>query len=66
MIMMGGELSTMMQQQEKDKAQKSTEKEQRAMESTSIGKSLILVKRVLSLQNFLQYSIPHNLGVASK
>ena len=64
--MMGGELSTMMQQQEKDKAQKSTEKEQRAMESTSIGKSLILVKRVLSLQNVLQYSIPHNLGVASK
>ena len=64
--MRDGELATMMQQQEGGKAQKSMEKEHRAMSSTPTGKDLLLVQRVLSLHHFLQYSIPLNLGVASK
>ena len=63
MIMRGGEFSTMMQQQEEDKALKSMEKEQRVMTSTPTWKSLIIVQRVFSLQHFLQSSIPQNLGV---
>ena len=66
MIMRDGEFATMMQQQEEDKAHKLTEKEQRAMTSTSTGKALLLVQHVLSLQHFLKSSIPQNLGVASK
>ena len=66
MIMRDGEISTMMQQQEEDEAQKQTEKEQRAMTSTPTGKALILVQRFLCLHHFLQYFIPQNLGVASK
>ena len=42
------------------------EKEQRAMTSTPTEKALLLAQRVLSLHHFLQSSIPHNLGVASK
>ena len=66
MIMRDGKFVTMMQHQEEDKAQKSTEKEHRAMTATPTGKDLVLVQRVLSLQHFLQYSIPQNLGVPSK
>ena len=66
MIMRDGELATIMQQQEEDKAHKLMEKEQRAMTSTPTGKALLIVWRVLSLHNFLQSSIPQNLGVASK
>ena len=66
MIMRDGEFSTMMQQQEEDEAQKSIEKEQRAMTSTPTGKALVLVQHVLSLHHFLKSSIPQNLGVASK
>ena len=36
------------------------------MTSTPIGKALLIVQHVLSLQHFLQSSIPQNLGVASK
>ena len=64
MIMRDYKLATIMQQQEKDEDHKPMEKEQRAMKSTSTGKALILVWRVISLHNFIQYSIPHNLGVA--
>ena len=42
------------------------EKEQWAMTSTPKGKALFLVQCVLSFHHFLQSSIPHNLGVASK
>ena len=55
-----------MQQQEEDKVQKLVEKEQRAMASTPNGKDLLLVQLVLFLHHFIQSSIPHNLGVASK
>ena len=66
MIMRDGEFSTMMQQQEEDEAQKSIEKEQRAMTSTPTCKALLLIHCFLSLHHFLQYFTPHNLGVASK
>ena len=36
------------------------------MSSTPTGKALLLIRHVLSLHHFLQSSIPHNLGVASK
>ena len=36
------------------------------MSSTPTGKDLLVIYRVLSLHHFLQSSIPHNLGVASK
>ena len=61
MIMRDGELATIMEQQEEDKAHKSMEKKQRAMTSTFTGKALLLVWRVLSLNQFLQSSISHNL-----
>ena len=64
--MRDGEFATKMQQQEEDEAQKLMEKEQRAMSSTLTAKALILIHRVLSLDHFIQYSIPQNLGVASK
>ena len=64
--MKDGELATTMQQQEDDEAQKLMEKEQRALTSTPTGKDLLLVQRVISFYHFLQYSIPQNLGVASK
>ena len=66
MIMRAGDFATMIQQQEEEKVQKSMEKEQWAMSSTSTGKALLLIQCVLSLQHFLQSSIPQNLGVASK
>ena len=66
MIMRDGEFATMMQQQEEDEVQKLMEREQRAMSSTLEGKALILTQSVLSLQKFLQYSIPPNLDFASK
>ena len=66
MITREGKLATIMQQQEEGKAQKSTENEQRATTSTPTGKALLIVQRILSLNFFLQYSIPKNLGVASK
>ena len=66
MIMRDGKFATVMQQKEEDKAQKSTEKEQRAMTSTPTGKALLLIQCVLSLHRFLQSSIPQNLVVASK
>ena len=66
MIMRDGELVTVMQRQEEDKAHQSMEKEQRTMASTQTGEALLLVWRVLSLNQFLQSSISHNLGVASK
>ena len=66
MIMRDGKFATMMQQQEEDEAQKLKEKEQRVMSSTPTGKALLLIQRVLYLHHFLQSSIPHNLGVASK
>ena len=55
-----------MQRKEEDKARKLMEKEQRSMTSTPTGKALILVQRVLSVQHFIQYFVPHTLGVASK
>ena len=58
--------ATMVQQQEEGEAHKSMEKEQHAMTSTPTGKVLLLIQRVLSLQHFLQSSIPQNLGVPSK
>ena len=61
-IMRDGDFFTMMQQQQEDKAQKSMDKEQRAMTSTPTGKSLLLIQRVLSLHHFLLSSIPQNLG----
>ena len=66
MIMRDGEFATMMQQQEEDEVHTFMEKEQRAMTSTPTGKALLLIQCVLSLHNFLQSSIPHNLGVTSK
>ena len=66
MIMRDGEFATTIQQQEEDEALKSMKKEQRAMTSTPTGKSLLLIQRDLSLHYFVQSSIPHNLGVASK
>ena len=66
MIIRDGELVTIMQHQEEDEAQKSTEKEQRAKTSTTTGRVLLLVKRVLYLHIFLLSSIPQNLAVASK
>ena len=66
MITRDGDFATMIQQQEEDEAQKFMEKEQRATTSTLTGKALLLVQRVLSLHHFLQSSIPHNSGVASK
>ena len=65
-VMRDGYFSTMMQHQEEDKAQKSMEKEQRAMTSTPTGKALLLIHSVLFLHHFLQSYIPQNLGVASK
>ena len=64
--MRDGEFATMMQQQEEDKGQKLMEKEQQAMTSMPTGKASLLIKCVLSLHHFLQFSIPQNLGVASK
>ena len=66
MIIRDGELATIMQQKEEGEAHKLTEKEQQEMTSTQTGKDLLLVWRVLSLYHFRQYSIPQNLGVASK
>ena len=66
MIMRDGELATMIQHQEEEKVQKLIGKEQQGMTSMSIGKALLLVQRALYLHNFLQSSIRHNLGVASK
>ena len=66
MIMRDGKVTTMMQQQEEDELQKSTEKEHRAMTSTPTGKALLLIHRVLSLLHFILSSIPKNLGIASK
>ena len=66
MIMRDGEFPTMMKYQDEYEALKSMEEEQRAMTSTPEGKALVLVQHVLSLNHFLQSSIPHNLGVASK
>ena len=62
MKMRDGEFATMMQQQEEEKAQKSMQKKQQAMTSTPKGKALILIHRVLSLNHFLQYSIPQYIG----
>ena len=64
--MRDGEFATVMQQQEENKDQKLTEKEQWAMSSMPKGEALVLVQRVLSLHHFLQSSIPQNLVVASK
>ena len=64
MIMRDGDFTTIMQQQEEDEAQKSMEKEQRAMSSTPTGKALIFFQRVLYLHHFLQSSVTQNLGVA--
>ena len=64
--MRDGKISIMMQHQEEEKAQKSMEKEQRAMTSTPTRRDLLLVHRVLSLHHFLQSSVPQNLGVGSK
>ena len=66
MIVRDGELATITQQQEEDEAHKYTDKEQLEMTSTSIGKALIFVSHILSLQHFLQSFILQNLGVASK
>ena len=66
MIMADEKFATIMKQQEEDEVQKLMEKEQRAMSSMPTGKALLPVQRFLSLHNFLQYYIPHNLGVASK
>ena len=66
MIMRDGELDTFVQQQEEDKAQILMEKKYQATKSTPTRKSLLLVQRVLSLHLFLQSSMPHNFGVASK
>ena len=66
MIMGDDEFATMMQHQEKDEAQKSMEKQQRAMTSMTTDKALLIVQRVLSLHNFLQSYIPQKLGVALK
>ena len=66
MIMRGGNISAIIQQQEEDEAQKLVEKEQRAMTSTPIKRALLIVQRVLSLHHFLQSSILQNLGVAPK
>ena len=64
--MRGGELATMMQQQEEDKVHKSMDKEQRAMKSTLTSRDLILVQCVLYLHHFLQSSVPQTLGFPSK
>ena len=66
MIMRDGKIAIMMQQQEEDKGHKSTEKEQRAMTSTPVGKALLLVHCVISLHHFLKSATPQNLGFASK
>ena len=66
MIMRDGEFATMIQHQEEDEEQKLMGKEQRAMSPMPTGKALLLVQCVLSLHHFLKYSIPQNLGVASK
>ena len=66
MIFRDGELATMAQHQEEDEEQILTEKEQWVMTSTPTGKALLLVQHVLSLHNLLSYSVPQNLGVASK
>ena len=60
------ELATIMKQQEEDEAHKYMYKEQQAMASTPTGKALLLVWCLLSLNHFLQSSIPHNLAVTSK
>ena len=66
MIMRDGKLATIMQNKEEEKSHKQMDKEQRAVTSTPTGKALLLIRRVLSLQHFLQSSIPQNLGVALK
>ena len=66
MIIRGGEIFTMMQHQEDNKAPISMDKEHRATTSTPTGNYLLLIQCVLSLYHFLQYPIPQNLGVASK
>ena len=66
MIMTDSQFSTMMQQQEENELQKLMEKEQWYMKSTPIRKALLILKSFLFLHYFLQYSIPQNLGVASK
>ena len=63
MITRDDELTTMMKQQEEDETYKLMGKEQRAMTSTETRRALLIVQRVLSLQKFMQSSIPHNLGV---
>ena len=60
------ELATIMQQQEEERARKLMEKEQQTMTSTLTGKALLLAQCVLSLHQFIQSSIPQNLGDASK
>ena len=57
-IMRDCEFFTMLQQHEEDEAQKSTEKEQRAMTSMPTGKALLLVQRVLSLYHLFSLSYP--------
>ena len=66
MIIKEDHFATMIQQQEKEEAQKSMEKEHQAMSSTPTGKSLLIIHRFLSVHHFLQSSIPQDLGVASK
>ena len=66
MITRDGELATIMQQKEEDEAHILMEKEYPATTSTPTGRSLLLVQCVLTLHVFLQSSIPHNSGVASK
>ena len=66
MMIRDGEIPTMLQQKEEDVALKLMEKEQRAMTSTPTGKALVIVQHVISLHHFIQFSIPQNLGVASK
>ena len=65
MIMSDGELATTMKLQEEEEAHKSMEKEQRTMTLTPTGEALILVLFIPFLHNFLQSSIPQNLGFAS-
>ena len=57
MIMRDDELATIIQQQEEDEAQELMEKEQRDTTSTPRGEALLIVQRVLTLRNFLQYYI---------
>ena len=66
MIMRYGNLAAIMQHREEGEAYKFMDKEQRAMKLTPTGNTLLLVCNFLSLHQFLQSSIPQNLGLASK